>query len=131
MTYYKKGNDKQFRVVNIARIDVGNFQKFDTDKIDYPASCVIEVEKEDGTTFIEYGQPRQIVNVGSYSDCLHIPANIPTARLWIREKGNPFMYYKVPEPQKKDKIALILVPDGPQNVELVGDRYFDAVYKLQ
>lgn len=130
MTYFKQSDDKQFRVVNIAQTNVGKFQKFDTDKIDYPASCVIEVEKEDGTTRIEYGQTRQVVNVVIYGDCLHIPAHIPTARLWIREKDNPSMYYKVPEPQKKDTIALILVPGGPQNVELVGDQYFDAVYEL-
>ena len=130
ITYYKQDDDKQFRVVNITQTNVGKFQKFDTEKIDYPASCVIEVEKEDGTTRIEYGQTRQVVNVVIYGDCLHIPAHIPIARLWVRDRENPGMHYKVPELKKDGTIALMLILGGPKNVELVGDQYFEAIYEL-
>lgn len=130
MTYYKQVDDKQYRVVNVAKTNVGRFQPFDTDKIDYPASCVIEIEKEDGTTRIEFGQTRQIVNVVNFGDNMHIPAHIPIARLWVRDRENPGMHYKVPELKKDGTIALMLIPGGSQNVELVGDQYFEAIYEL-
>lgn len=134
MTYFKKGDDKQFRIVNVAEPRIGRFQDFPADRVEYRDGCVVEVLKNDGTTCVEYDHARQrvIVSISYEKKCLYIPEFVPTARLWVRMKGNKAMHYKVPSRvEKQQGPTYILIPADPTNVELVGDQYFDAVYELQ
>lgn len=132
MRYDRRGDDAKFRVVKLDDDKVGSFQDFHGNFQDYPEGCVIEIQKTDGTTFVEYGHARQKIVVSSYGiKEFHIPAQVPTGRLWVHATDAPGMYYKVPLKVKiQDQRKYIMIPGGVQNAVLVGDEYFNAAYEL-
>lgn len=131
MKYIKGENDTQFRVVNLNNVEEPQFQVFSRNVVDYPKNCVVEVKKADGSTWIEYGRERQIANVCVFGNCLFVPAHIPLARLWVRERDKNGIWYKVPlQPKVENQNAYVLIPGNPSSVELIGDAYFNAVFDL-
>jgi len=139
MEYIKKSDDKQYRKVNLNQTGVPKYTDFvsDNQSVTYPANTVLEILRYDGTTHLEYdgGGIRKTVNYALSGSQIRLSADIPLARLWVRD--NTGLLYKVPSHLPADEAAL---PSGGYvsfalaghagTVSLVGDKYFDMVYDI-
>lgn len=127
MIYIKKEEDVRCRTVNPSTLEEEAFHDC-PDRVEYPEGLVLEVQREDGTTHIEYAKAKQSIPVKREGSCLYFRADLPRARLWIRKNG---VCYKVPmELQVEGGYAYVWIPGGSSDVQLCGDPYFEAVYKL-
>lgn len=138
--YIKKENDISFRRVAISASHVQNFEPFNQlhQVVNYNPNYVLEVTKRDNTTCLEYNAPKGRVLVGRQGTrdmwiCKAIGSDGPelsTAHLWLR-RVNSCVEYKIPDQlEVRDGKMLFTVPDGNGDVEVVGDKYFNAVFSI-
>ena len=134
--YTRTNRDKAYRKVNITATANPKFVDFKEpgEVVNYPnMAVVLEVLHYDGTTELYYeGAQGSVANKAGSPDTFGIISNVPTARLWVCRTDGTGIPYKIPEnlPQK-DGLALVLVPAGTRDMEIVGDKYFEKVYELK
>ena len=134
--YTIKNRDKAYRKVTITASANPKFVDFKEpgEVVPYPnTSVVLEVLHHDGTTELYYEGAQGTATYKAVGpDKFGINSNVPTTRLWVTRTDGTGIPYKIPEnlPQK-DGLALVLVPAGTHDMEIVGDKYFEKVYELK
>lgn len=141
ITYNRKDGDKAFRTVNLTVNAAPKFENFTipnqpvTIHDDQAYKSVIEILREDGTTFIKGPDKKiEVYYTVQAPDRIYVSTKMPYARLWARHINYPLPCYKVPPKLNEDKDsgrAYILFYGGANDVVLFGDKYFEAVYDLQ
>ena len=130
MKYNKKPEDIKYRIVSLTTPQVPDFTAFSGNEIDV-RGAVLEVMKTDGSTEIVNEGQRFDIRYGIYEDKFYIPKSLSPARLWVRRVDGTGIWYKVPmQLETQDDRAYILMTGGITHLELCGDPYFEAVYRL-
>ena len=141
MNYKREADDVCFRIVGLKVTAVPDFEKFTIDNqvISIPDeqlfAKVLEIQRKDGSTFVK-GPDRKIEKFYTVlgNDKIYFPSDLPYARLWVKHTNYPLPCYKVPnvlEEEASTKRVYIQFYGGAQNAELIGDKYFNAVYNFQ
>lgn len=134
MIYNKNPEDIKYRIINVTRSDVPEFVSFskkeEKDGVEV-RGAVLEVLKADGSTKIVYDGQRYDIRYGIYENKFYIPKSLSPARLWVRAIDGTGIWYKVPmQLETQDDRAYILMAGGTKHLELCGDEYFEAMYRL-
>lgn len=135
--YTPEPDDKAFRRVDLDHFDpsgtLPEFTDFSADR--RPVNCsdqyVLEVMRQDGSITIKGPHEPRKVSYSKDGNCFRLNTEFPVARLWIRQKSHPTVRYKAPARWlKKDSQQYCAFGADPGDLELCGDEYFSACYKL-
>lgn len=132
MNYKKQPQDVKFRIVSLTVSKEPDFQSFDSDSVNYNEQKVLEIQRADGSTVLEYDKPPIPVTVNAKGNELFFKSGVPMARVWLRAVGSKNgVHYKVPNNLREaDNYQWLLIPGGVQGFELCGDKYFEKVYSF-
>lgn len=138
MYYYSpKPGDKGFRKVDLNRFipeaHLPEFTDIQPEQKSIPCqpNFVLEILRGDGTTQIIAPENPSEVTYTRDAQGFRIGNNIPVARLYVRSTACPSLRYKTPVVwQTVDSIKTFCVSGTTDGLELVGDPYFSARYKL-
>lgn len=143
--YKRHDGDVKFRRVSVFYSNLPNYEPFvsEDQTIQTNSGVCIEVLREDGTTSVVYpgedrttsvypGEDRTTVYYNADLKNFYLPSSIPPQHLWVRRCDGSGMAYKVPSELPVDAgRTCFTVPGGTAQVELFGDKYFEAVYELR
>ena len=130
MIYDRKPEDIKYRIVNVTSPTMTEFVSFSKSNVEV-RGAVLEVLKADGSTEIVYDGQRYDIRYGIYENKFYIPKSLSPARLWVRAIDGTGIWYKVPmQLETQDDRAYILMAGGTEHLELCGDEYFEAMYRL-
>lgn len=137
LNYKKNSNDVKYRIVDLrmANVDEGNEEytafEYGDQQIQYEDMCVLEILDADGRKRVVQHEVRKGLRFKIDGNQMKISDKIPLARLWLRDKHNEKMWYKIPYMLPvRDGYYELVIPSGAKEVELCADQYFLAAYSL-
>lgn len=140
MRYDRKNGDVGYRLVSLSTNRIPDWCPFHNDWIEYPKDTVLEINRTDGTTVLEYAAPAERILVDVRGNgILAFLDRVPTAHLWLRRidnRGNRGdedgeVLYKVPDNlPKKNDVQLMLLTANYADYEFFGDQYFNKAYEF-
>lgn len=138
-TYYRKPEDKAFRVVRLNNEKTPPFVEFTA-----PDQALPHPKKNELVEILHEDESKQLlvsdqgVKELTYSIDktargyeIRIPQTFPTARLWIKPKNANGPLYKCPNWVMRDSLTLVCVTKDAEGMELVGDKYFSQYYTFE
>ncbi len=135
--YAPQPNDRAFRKVDLSlSVPAERLPEFtEIDPERRPIHCqprfVLELLHEDGSTAIIGPSEPAIATYTRDSRGFRLSAELPVARLFVRSQRCPALRYKTPTVwQITDGLQCCTVGGDPDGLELEGDQYFSARYKL-